>query len=328
MLGTGCTPRNVAEAEAKGDDDWLARQGTPEAVGALGRLADKNDRAVAELTSLAAAPESDAGRGPLDVYMAAWAATERKASWGPALLQRGLGDPASAPKAAEAMKRGALELAPLLPSLESALRAGCGPTCAGVIASVSTSDVAEVVKRRLDDPATRGAMCSGLASRETSAAAAEVYAHAAAEARNAEACVDAAAPLAARDDAVLAWLGASAEPALLGAASRGEPLPCARLDRAWETAFRERPRSIHDALAIPLVAAVKRCPKEMDGVLAAALGGKTDARALAVSGLDPASTTMGELAATCAALPNAARNSGSALTRSRAAEAVAKCPRR
>jgi hypothetical protein len=327
VSGMACTPHNVAEAEAKGDVDWLAKEGSPESVAALGRLADKSDRAVAELTTLAAEPESDAGRGPLDVYIAAWAATERKASWGPALLQRGLGDPASAPKAAAAMKHGALELDPLLPSLEGALRAGCGTPCAAAIASISTSDVAEVVKRRLDDAATRDAMCSGLASRDASAAAAGVYVHEPAEARDAQSCVEAAAPLASRDDAVLAWLGGAAEPALLGAASRGEPLPCARLSRAWDAAFHDRPRSIYEALAIPLEAAVKRCPKEMDGVLAAALLANGDKRTLAVSGLDPASATFGDLTATCAALPNVARN-GSALTRSRAADALVKCPRR
>ncbi len=325
---SGCNPHSVVEAEQKGDVEWLAKEGSPESVAALGRLADKNDRAVAELTELAAAPESDAGRGPLDVYLAAWAATERKASWGPAMLQRGLGDPASAPKAAQAMKRGAPELDPMLVPLDNALRAGCGPSCAGVIASIPTSDVGDVVKHRLEDVVTRDAMCSGLAARETSTAAAAVYMREPPDARDAQSCVEAAAPLASRDDAVLGWLGTSGEAALLGGASKADALPCGRLQRAWEGVFHGRAKTNYGGLAIPLVAAIKRCPKEMDGVVAAALAGDADARGLAVSGLDPANPALGELKGTCAALANATRAPGTALTRSRASDALAKCPRR
>ncbi len=328
MPAAACNPHSVAEAEQKGDVEWLAKEGSPESVAALGRLADKNGRAVAELTALAAEPESDAGRGPLDVYLAAWAATERKASWGPAMLQRGLGDPASAPKAAQAMKRGSPELDTLLGPLESAMRAGCGPSCAGVIASVPTSAVSEVVKHRLEDVVTRDAMCSGLAAQETSTAAAAVYMREPAEARDAQSCVEAAAPLAARDDAVLAWLGTSGEAALLGGASKADSLPCPRLQRAWEAVFHGRAKTNYGGLAIPLVAAVKRCPKQMDGVVAAGLASDTEARALAVSGLDPANAGHGDLKATCAALANAVRAAGTTLTRSRAADALAKCPRR
>jgi hypothetical protein len=42
----GCKPATVSEAEAKGDVAWLSTNSSPEAIAALGRLADKNPKAV------------------------------------------------------------------------------------------------------------------------------------------------------------------------------------------------------------------------------------------------------------------------------------------
>src|SRR5205823_12588762 len=80
VLGlASCKPTSVADAENKGNVEWLAENGSPEAVAALGRLADKDTKAANWM-------ESHAGMDP-GVYIAAWEATERGAAWGPSTLK-------------------------------------------------------------------------------------------------------------------------------------------------------------------------------------------------------------------------------------------------
>src|SRR4051812_44531316 len=79
-----CKTRNVSEAETTKDVTWLAEQGTPEAVAALGRIADSDAKALSTLESRA---QTD-----VNTYIAAWGAVTRSAPWGTTFLRSGLGD--------------------------------------------------------------------------------------------------------------------------------------------------------------------------------------------------------------------------------------------
>src|SRR4051812_22301919 len=46
---SACKPKTTTEAEANRDVTWLADEGSPQAMAALGRLADSDPRAVAAL---------------------------------------------------------------------------------------------------------------------------------------------------------------------------------------------------------------------------------------------------------------------------------------
>ena len=80
-----CKPANVSEAEAKRDVDWLAESASPEAIAALGRLADTDARALKVLEGRAA---SD-----VNTYIAAWAAVTRNAPWGTTFFRSALPAP-------------------------------------------------------------------------------------------------------------------------------------------------------------------------------------------------------------------------------------------
>src|SRR5438067_1228944 len=109
----GCSPRSVAEAESKGNVAWLEQQGTSEAILALGRLADKDPKALAIIQ----------GRAAIDpqVYSAAWEATARDAEWGAPILKEALGDPTRAELAAARMNARDAHVAGFAKELEDAL---------------------------------------------------------------------------------------------------------------------------------------------------------------------------------------------------------------
>src|SRR6516165_680550 len=109
LLLAGCKPSTVAEAEARGNIAWLEQNGSPEAVAALGRLADADPKA---FTALQARAEFE-----VQPYKAAWAAVVRSAPWGAALLRAGLADPRRADAAASAMHKHDPHLAPFVPDL-------------------------------------------------------------------------------------------------------------------------------------------------------------------------------------------------------------------
>src|ERR1700722_8929126 len=123
-----CTPKNVTEAQEKGDIAWLDANGSPEAVSAIGLMADANSRASDVLSARAAYD--------VNAYIAAWSATERDAPWGPALLRSGLADPTRAEAAASAMERKDGRLAAFVPDLESALMRIAASANNGAVASV------------------------------------------------------------------------------------------------------------------------------------------------------------------------------------------------
>ena len=94
---SGCRPASVSEAEAKGDVGWLDSDGSADAVAALGRLADKDQRAESLLRARA--------KFDVNAFIAAWGAIHRNAAWGADLLRGGLQDPMRAEVAASPMGR-------------------------------------------------------------------------------------------------------------------------------------------------------------------------------------------------------------------------------
>jgi hypothetical protein len=313
----GCKPKTVGDAEAKGDVRWLASDGSPQAVAALGRLADRDPSAVRELE----------GRAAQDVntYIAAWAAVTRGAAWGGALLRTALGDPTRADVAATALPRRDARLAPFAQDLEGAvvrLSAGRrGSVVAGVLASVGPAAHAQV-ERRLIDPKTRGAMCDGLALPEASGDAKSLVLAVKPEARDHASCVDVILAMAATEDAVLGWLGVSAEPGLVGATAKGQ-LACPRLATLWAKALAERTPETHAGLAVPLQLALKRCGAALDPVVADALIATPRARPLVLHGIDAYSTELADLKLTCKALRGSWVNGESVRVRERADDALA-----
>src|SRR5262245_28571657 len=94
---SACKPQTVTEAEQKRDIGWLTDNGSPEAIAALGRLADTDANALKVLESRAATD--------VNTYIAAWAAVTRNAAWGMTFLRSALGDPTRAEMAASALPR-------------------------------------------------------------------------------------------------------------------------------------------------------------------------------------------------------------------------------
>jgi hypothetical protein len=297
LLGA-CAPSTIEEAERKGDVAWLEQNGTPDAIAALGRLADGNPKARAALET----------RSSFDVQAlrAAWAAVVRGAPWGTAMLHAALGDPARADLAASAMAPHDARITPFLADLEQALvRLSATPLNLNVASALAAVGPAthDAVVRRMADASTRGAMCRGVASQGADADARKALLEAPQTSRDAPSCVDAVVSVAAGDDAALAWLGEKGEPGLLGAAGKDDRMPCARLHVAWTRALAARPPAIYSALVVPLGYAVKRCTAEMDGVVADAITHLPAAHAFVVEAIDPFEGYGKSLRATCAALP-------------------------
>lgn len=321
LLGA-CKPHNVAEAEGKGDVAWLEANGSPEAVSALGRLADKDAKAAAWLESHASTDSA--------IYIAAWEATERAAAWGPNLLKNALTDPVRADAAASAMKRGSASLTQFLPDLEGAVGRveGTRPsTVAAVLASIGTP-ASTIIEHRLGDPKTRGAMCRGIGSADSSQESRGVLLKVSTDARNDPGCLEAVTSLSLVDPKVFEWLASSSETGLLRHVGDANGMPCAKLANLWRTAIEKRPATDHGALAIPLTAAIKRCPNDMDSVLASSLENNASAP-LVISGIDPYDRSTHELKTTCSSLQRVSSN-GKIPRRSaeRAQDAVTHgCPR-
>jgi hypothetical protein len=318
LLVSSCQPATVGEAERRGDVGWLDQNGTPDAIAALGRLADKNPNAQAALEA----------RSVFDAqaFRAAWDAFVRGAPWGATLLRGGLEDPARADLAAGAVNKHDERLAAFVGDLEGALvRLSATPRNFNVSSALAAigRPAREAIVRRLMDASTRGAMCRGLASKDADADARRALVEAPEAARDSPRCVEAVVAMAAEDDATLAWLALRGEPGMLGAASKDERLPCARLHGVWTRALTTRPVEMYPALIVPLGYAVKRCTPEMDGILADAIVHLPATHALVVAAVDPFTTYGGGLRATCAALPQVAEGGrDSAAVRERANDAI------
>ncbi len=317
LLAGACAPTTVEEAERKGDAAWLDQNGTPDAVAALGRMADKSPKARAALEA----------RSAFDVqaFRAAWDGIVRGAPWGAEMLRGGLGDPARADLAASAVDRHDARLVPFIGDLEQALVRLSATlqnlNVAGALATIG-KPAHDAIVRRLADASTRGAMCRGISARGTDADARRALMDAPESSRDSPSCVDAVVALAAEDDPTLWWMGEKAEPGMLGAAGKEERLPCARLHVAWTKALAARPVEIYSALTVPMGYAVKRCTAEMDGVLADAIARMPATHAFVVEAIDPFTGYGNALRATCAALPVVAGGRDAAVVRERARDAL------
>jgi hypothetical protein len=317
VMVAGCKPTTVTEAEARGDVAWLQQNDGASATAALGRLADKDPRAIAALTL----------RSSYDVeaFRAAWNAVVRNEAWGTTLMHDGLGDPKRADRAAAVMTKREGRLPPFATDLENALvRLSATPqnvNVASALASVGPT-ARDAIERRLVDASTRASMCIGIASPRADDDAHEALLEAPFVARDAFSCVDAAVLLAANDTATLTWLATRAEPGLLGAAGKSPAMPCAQLHVAWVQAFASRPASDYAALKVPLAYAVTRCAPQMDGVLADAIVHLPAAHPIVVAAIDPFTTYGDGLRATCAALPLIEGGTDKPVVRERASDAL------
>jgi hypothetical protein len=317
-LVPACSPHSILEAERKGDVSWLEAEGTGEAVAALGRLADKDPRAVQILDAKAATD--------VNVYIAAWEAARRGATWGASALRTGLGNPARSEATASVMTRKDPSLVPLVPDLEGALVRLAASKHNTAIASVlaSAGPAADpAVTRRLADSSTRGAMCRGIGSPDSSQSARGVLMHVPVASRDDESCVEAALLAAGRDDAALDWLATSAEPGLLSAAGARQEFACGRLATLWSKAFVARVGQPAAALSVPLHNAIARCGRGLDPVMATALGQDVSTYELVLAGIDPFGSETQDLPQTCAAVKALAGSKGNAFSRERARAALA-----
>lgn len=312
---TACGPRTIGEAERKGDVAWLDKRATPDAIAALGRVADRDPRAVAALDR-----RGDYDR---DVYAAAWEAVVRGAPWGAQLYKAALANPARAELAASTMPKKDPHLSLFVTELESALvRLGASQNNLAVSGTLASAGppAHEAIARLLADPATRGAMCRGIASPDAAPDARTTLMQVPPASRDNAQCVEVLPKIAAEDNAVLQWLGEAAEPGLLSAAGKSELLPCVRLHDAWVRALAARPQE--RALVVPLKNAINRCPTELDGVLADAIARTPASQPVVVDAIDPFEGYGITLKATCAALPQVTRGGAPAITRERASRAL------
>jgi hypothetical protein len=318
LAAVACKPSSVADAEARGNVAWLDQQGTPDAVAALGRLADRDEKAVEALKSRAAYD--------VNAYIAAWAATKRNAAWGPQMIRAGLTDPARAENAATGLPRGEPGVAVFIPELEQAitrLAAGSrGANIAAILAALGKPALA-AIGRLLASPITRGAMCSGVGSPEASNDTKSALLGAPETSRDHVNCVNVVIAMASSDDNVLGWLGYGAEPGLLNAAGKAPAFPCPRLQVAWRRALVDRAPETYPALSVPLQQALKRCWMALDPVLSEVLSQVPAAHKCIVQALDPYGVETADMKATCKALVPIANGRGDALVRERAADALA-----
>ncbi len=311
-----CGQKSVTDAEGKRDVAWLAANPSGESIAALGRLADTDERALAALQARA---DQD-----VNTYIAAWSAVTRNAPWGAAFLRRGLADPARAETASSAMPRKDPHLAAFVPDLEGAvvrLAAGRrGSLIAGIVASVGPAAHA-AVERRLNDPKTRSVMCDGIALPEASGDAKSVLLAVPLESRDSPSCVTTVIDMAATEDVVANWLGASAEPGLLGVAAKST-LPCPRLATIWKTALADRGPPQQGALTVPLQRSISRCASALDPVLGELLAKTPRSRSTIVRAIDPYGVELRGMKETCTALAGGYLAGEPALVRGRASEAA------
>lgn len=315
LAGVACGPRNVSEAEAKRDVAWLSDHPTGDAIAALGRLADKDEKARAALEARSLTD--------VNVYIAAWTAVTRGAEWGSAMMRAALADPARADLAASALPRKDVRLAGFVTDLEGAIsRLAAGKRAAGIagiLASIGPS-AHTAIERRLIDPKTRGAMCDGIALPETSGDAKSTLLAVPIEARDHPSCVTAVIEMAATEDVVSNWIATGAEIGLLGVAAKST-LPCPRMAAIWKKALTERQPDA--AMTVPLQRTIARCASTMDPVLAEVLGSAARARPIVISAVDPFGNELTGMRATCLALRKPGPAGESKLVRERANDAVA-----
>ena len=318
MLLGACKTKTVQDAEATRDVAWLETNGSPEAVAALGRVADNDTKAVKALESR--------GAYDVNVYIAAWGAVTRKSAWGATFLRAGLTDPGRTEMAASAMPRRDPLLVPFIADLEGSvvrLAAGHrGSVIAGILASVGPSAHA-AVERRLLDGKTRTAMCDGIGLPEASGDAKSLLLAVPPEARDQPSCVSDVMDMAGKEDAVVGWLATGAEAGLMGAVAKGD-LACPRVAKMWAQALTERPAETHAALSVPLKESIRRCTSALDPVLADLIEKAPASRTCIMQAIDPYGGELAEMKTTCRALKQPYMASEAPRIRQRVSDALAR----
>ncbi len=165
-------------------------------------------------------------------------------------------------------------------------------------------------------------MCRGIASGSADPETRKALIEVPEASRDDYACVDAVVRASVEDERVLAWLAERGEPGILGAAGKSSALPCPRLHVAWAKAFAARTLDTYKALTVPLAYATKRCPADMDGVLADTLQRLPAAHEVVVRAIDPFESYGDGLRATCAVLPSLAGGRDAALVKERASDTL------
>jgi hypothetical protein len=186
-----------------------------------------------------------------------------------------------------------------------------------MLASVGPAAHASI-ERRLKDGASRGAMCQGIASQDSSPDARALLMAVPPESRDHLACVTAVMALVQDDDLALSWLADKGEPGLLGAVGKNLQFPCARMHILWRKALSERTAPSYHALEVPLSYAIKRCATSLDGVLSDAIIHVPAAHGVIVAAIDPYGSETLDLKATCAVLRGATGAGETPKTRERA----------
>ncbi len=319
-----CTPTSVADAERKKNAAWLASNGSPEAIGALGRIADDDKDAQDALAALAKTTigkaTTDGGGSALDVELAVWGGVERNASWAIAMTKAELSSAERMNDMAGAMKHGSPQIATFVPDLDAALLRGCDEACGASLASIDGAAATGAIEKRLADASTRKAMCAGVGSNESSKSARDAFMRASESSRDAVTCSGAATRIASRDAASLAWLAKTAEPGLLR--NVGDEMHCDRLVKLWTTVFTLRDHATFGALSRSLESSLKTCAKDLDATVAGALATDVDTQTLVLSSLG--ATNAKDLPLTCAAAPTASQRV-TVLARANARDFLARC---
>jgi hypothetical protein len=300
-----CGPKDVHDAEARGDVAFLEKSSAAESTAALGRLAAKDPKALALV-------DARAREGDVNAYIAAWQGHTRGESWPAPLFL-----PRKDPKTIE-----------FLPDLEAAMGRAPSPSDAARLAALLTSFGAPskaVVLRALAKPKSRTAMCQALASPDASPEALAAFRGAPPEHRDDVECASLAAKRSETDDDMATWLGQEAESGLLVAASK-RGLPCPRATFVWEKALAARPLEAHAPLTGELTSTIVRCADTMDAALPKTMATSEAARAWVVAALDPDDRNLTRLPKTCVAMKAvAAGGPGTSVrTRERARDTVAR----
>jgi len=292
ILGAGCRPTTVAEAEERGNVSYLVKRGDKDSILALGRLADKNAEAERALST----------RAPSEaVSTAAWQGVLRNSPWAEKIIRRDLaGD--SADVVAMGMTPADTHLGAFVVDLETALSrlTRGGSHIALMLASIGPS-ARPVVERRMRDATTRDTMCSAIDLPSASDDARTALLALPQTERDSLACTSTIIRMAAVHANVLEWLGTTAEPGLLSLAGR-DTLPCAALAETIKIVIAQRsvePPSAR-ALVVPIRHAIERCAKEVDPVLSTSLTARPQMANTVAAALDPRATSTADMKQTCA----------------------------
>lgn len=290
---SACTPASVAEAEAQKNVAWLDAHESRAGMEALGRLADHEPKAVEVLAKR---------RGNQDVYHAAWLAHTRGSPWGDDVLRAALSSPTELPIAVAELPPRDPRLEGFAGDLEKGIALAPAEHAAAAVALLGSlgAPAQANLKRLLELPAAREAVCEGLASPHVAPESRLVLTEADPAVRTIPVCQKTLFQHAATDVKVLDWFGAHGEPAVVAAGA--EALACPKLAILWDRIFAS-PREVLTPLEPSLVTSMGRCGSALDPVIARALPSSRRTRVTILHALDVEDAHAEQLEATCKQLP-------------------------